>query len=130
VVVVIDGDSASAAEIIASSLENNGRADLVGETTAGTGTVLSPIELSDGSLVLVGTELWLTPDGEVIWHNGVDPTMEVANEEGVTVSLPYTFDGHQLGEATLSRLDDDQLVTAYREVLKSIPADSPATPVP
>jgi carboxyl-terminal processing protease len=92
--------------------------------------VLSPIELSDGSLVLVGTELWLTPDGEVIWHNGVDPTVEVANEEGVTVSLPYTFDGHQLGEATLSGLDDDQLVTAYREVLKSIPADSPATPVP
>jgi carboxyl-terminal processing protease len=130
VVVVIDGDSASAAEIIASSLENNGRAELVGETTAGTGTVLSPIELSDGSLVLVGTELWLTPDGEVIWHNGVDPTVEVANGEGVTVSLPYTFDGHQLGEATLSGLDDDQLVTAYREVLKSIPADSPATPVP
>ncbi len=130
VVVVIDGDSASAAEIVASSLENNGRAALVGETTAGTGTVLSPVELSDGSLILVGTELWLTPDGEVIWHNGVAPTIEVVNEEGVAISLPYTFGAPQIDEQTLIGLGDDQLTTAYRNVRETmIAAGLPATPV-
>ncbi len=130
VVVLIDGDSASAAEIVASSLENNDRAVLIGETTAGTGTVLSPVQLSDGSLVLVGTELWLTPDGDVIWHNGVDPTIEVANEEGATVSLPYTFQRHQLDEHTLNSLDDDQLTTAYGEILEAMAFGTSATPVP
>jgi carboxyl-terminal processing protease len=130
VVVVIDSDSASAAEIIASSLEDNGRAILVGETTAGTGTVLSPVELSDGSLVLVGTELWLTPHGEVIWHNGVDPTIEVENGEGVTVSLPFTFERHVVEEEALSGLEDDQLTTAHRRLLDDLFVFPNATPAP
>jgi carboxyl-terminal processing protease len=87
-VVLINGNSASAAEIIAASLHDNGRATLIGETTFGTGTVLSPFELEDGSIALLGTGLWLTPNGEQIWKVGVEPDVEVALPLGVYASRP------------------------------------------
>ena len=53
------------------------RSPLIGETTFGTGTVLTPFNLDDGSIVLLGTALWLEPDGEQIWKHGVTPDDEV-----------------------------------------------------
>ncbi|MER3485713.1 MAG: hypothetical protein C4345_06870, partial [Chloroflexota bacterium] len=70
--VLINGGSASAAEIVAVALRDNGRAELLGEKTFGTGTVLSPIPLDDGSMLVLGTGLWLTPKGEQMWHKGVE----------------------------------------------------------
>lgn len=116
VIVLIDGDSASAAEIVSSALRDNERAELVGETTYGTGTVLLPIELDDGSSVLIGTDLWLTADGEEIWKKGVDPTIEVENEVGVPPSFPYLFENNQLTDTQLEELPDAQLVRAYEEI--------------
>jgi carboxyl-terminal processing protease len=117
IVVLIDGDSASAAEITASSLADNGRATLVGETTRGTGTVLLPVELSDGSYVLIGTELWLTAKGEVIWHQGVDPSIEVEIGDAQMAELPYTFTDRQMSEASLAASGDTQLVAAHTELV-------------
>jgi carboxyl-terminal processing protease len=119
-VVLIDGDSASAAEITSSSIADNGRGTLVGQTTFGTGTVLLPMELEDGSMVLIGTEMWLTANGDVIWHKGVEPQIEVENEPGVQVSLPYSYDGNEVTETQFSELDDDQLLAAYQEVTRQI----------
>ena len=113
IVVLIDGDSASAAEITASSLEENGRATLVGETTRGTGTVLQPTQLTDGSMVLIGTELWLTANGEVIWHQGVDPNVEVELEDVTSAALPYTFEDNVVSEDDFATIDDTQLLAGY-----------------
>ena len=115
-VVLIDGDSASAAEITSSSIADNERGILIGEQTFGTGTVLLPMELEDGSMVLIGTEMWLTADGDVIWHQGVPPQIEIAREPGVQITLPYTYEGNEVTEAQLGELEDDQLLTAYDEV--------------
>jgi carboxyl-terminal processing protease len=117
IVVLIDGDSASAAEITASSLADNGRATLVGETTRGTGTVLLPIELSDGSYVLIGTELWLTANGAVIWHQGVKPSVEVEIDEAQMAELPYTFTDQEMPPSSLEASADTQLVAAHAELL-------------
>lgn len=119
-VVLIDGDSASAAEITSSSIENNDRGTLVGQTTAGTGTVLLPMELSDGSMVLIGTEMWLTADGDVIWHEGFAPTIEIANEPGVQVTLPFTFEENEVADDQFAELQDDQLLTAFDVITKQI----------
>ena len=54
-VVLVDGGTASSAEIVAGALQDAGRAKVVGETTFGTGTVLSEYDLSDGSALRVGT---------------------------------------------------------------------------
>jgi len=77
-VVLINGGTASAAEITAGALQDAHRADLVGETTFGTGTVLEQFHLSDGSALLLATEEWLTPAGRVIWHKGIGPDVSVS----------------------------------------------------
>ncbi len=82
VVVLINGGTASAAEIMSGALQDAHRATLVGETTFGTGTVLNQFSLPDGSALLLATEEWLTPNGQTIWHKGITP--------GVSVSLPLT----------------------------------------
>lgn len=123
-VVLIDGDSASAAEITSSSIENNDRGILIGQQTFGTGTVLLPMELSDGSTVLIGTELWLTADGEVIWKEGVPPTIEIANEPGVQVTLPFTYDDNEVTTEQFAELQDDQLLAAFDEISGQIAAES------
>lgn len=116
VIVLIDGDSASAAEIVSSALRDNERAELVGQTTYGTGTVLLPVPLEDESTVLIGTDLWLTANGDEIWKKGVDPTIEVANEVGVPPQFPYLFANNEVTEAQLEELPDAQLLRAYEEI--------------
>ena len=87
-VVLIDAGSASAAEIVSGALQDSGRAQLVGETTFGTGTVLQQFPLNDGSALLLATEEWLTPDGRVIWHMGIEPDVPVELPPGATPLLP------------------------------------------
>ncbi len=77
-IVLIDRNSASSAEITAGALAAGGRATLVGQTTFGTGTVLLPFDLADGSSIRLAIERWLTPEGELIFGVGIAPTVEVA----------------------------------------------------
>lgn len=72
-VVLINEGSASSSEIVSGAIQAAGRAVLVGETTFGTGTVLTPFRLSDGSRLLLGTQQWLTPDGRQIRGQGIEP---------------------------------------------------------
>jgi carboxyl-terminal processing protease len=110
-VVLINEGSASAAEILAASLRDNGRAVLLGETTFGTGTVLSPFELDDGSVALLGTALWLTPEGEQIWRVGVSPDVEVDLPGGVYPSRP--LEDPEVTSAELAVSTDAQLQEAH-----------------
>jgi carboxyl-terminal processing protease len=119
-VVLIDADSASASEITSSSISDNGRGLLVGQQTFGTGTVLLPMELTDGSMVLIGTDLWLTPNGDVIWHQGVEPDIAVENEPGVQITLPYSFDDNVVTNQQFGALEDDQLLSAYEQVTQQV----------
>jgi carboxyl-terminal processing protease len=119
-VVLVDRGSASAAEIVASSLRDNGRAKIVGSQTFGTGTVVSSYTLIDGSIAAVGTAIWKTPEGELVRDIGVTPTIEISLDPGVD---PIAFEG----EATLTPEDieqanDDQLVEGIRAL-------SPAGPL-
>lgn len=76
-VVLINGGSASSSEIFAGAIQDHERAQLVGETTFGTGTVLQPYILEDGSALLLGTRQWLTPEGRLIRKQGISPDVEV-----------------------------------------------------
>jgi carboxyl-terminal processing protease len=105
-VVLINQGSASAAEITAGALQDYGRATLVGKTTFGTGTVLNRFRLPDGSALLLATELWLTPKGRVIWHEGIDPDIEMDLPEDIAPSIPETE--RELTAEELQKLDDVQ----------------------
>ena len=88
--VLVNGGTASGAEIVAGALRDAHRASLVGETTFGTGTVLSEFRLSDGSALLLAIEEWLTPSGDVIWHKGIRPNAVVALAPGMSPLFPET----------------------------------------
>jgi carboxyl-terminal processing protease len=88
--VLVNGGTASAAEIVAAALKDGHRGPLVGETTFGTGTVLSEFKLSDGSALLLAIEEWLTPSGNVIWHKGITPNVVVALGPGSSPAFPET----------------------------------------
>jgi carboxyl-terminal processing protease len=110
VVVLIDEGTASSAEIFAGALQDYGRATLVGTKTFGTGTVLEPFELSDGSAVLLAVDQWLTAKGRTIWHEGIQPDVEV--ELAPDAAVLYPEEEVKLDADALKRSEDKQLLKA------------------
>jgi carboxyl-terminal processing protease len=77
-VVLINNGSASASEITAGALRDNGVATLVGSKTFGKGSVQQVINLSDGSELKVTTAHWYTPGGKNIDKQGIEPDVKVS----------------------------------------------------
>ena len=73
VAVLVNGSSASGAEIVAGALKDSGRALLVGETTFGKGSVQSVVSLPDGSALRMTTAEYFTPGEQPIHEKGVAP---------------------------------------------------------
>ena len=82
VTVLVNGGTASSAEIVAGALRDDEGAKVVGETTYGTGTVLAERRLSDGSSILLGIAEWLTPKGDFIRESGIEPDIRSLLEGG------------------------------------------------
>ena len=126
-VVLVNEYSASSSELVSSAIKAAGRAPLIGERTVGTGTVLLPFELSDGSMAVLGVELWLTAGGEEIYKKGIEPTIPVELEEGVSLALPIEFvsdqTDHILTDREWASIEDVQLQTAYSELAEQLAAD-------
>lgn len=80
-VVIVDGGSASASEIVAGALRDHGRAQLVGNKTYGKGSVQLIHELADRSSLHVTTAQWFTPDGTQISGQGLAPDIPIAEGE-------------------------------------------------
>ena len=76
-VVLINGGSASASEILAGALKDHGRAKLVGTKSFGKGTVQETEEFKDGSGLHVTIAKWLLPSGKNIHGEGIEPDVEI-----------------------------------------------------
>jgi carboxyl-terminal processing protease len=111
--VLVNENSASSAEILAGALRDNGRAPVIGETTFGTGTVLSEFVLRDGSSILLGVAEWLTPDGDFIRETGITPDVRVPLGEGTE---PLTPDDVRALSREEILAKDAQLRKAYEEL--------------
>ncbi len=103
IVVLVDGNSASAAEVLSGALKDHGEATLVGTTTFGKGIVQNIRMLKDGSSVKLTTSAYYTPSGANIHGIGIEPDVVVE------------FDG----EAYYNEDYDNQLEKA-KEVLRDM----------
>ncbi len=111
VVCLIDGGSASAAEILAAALSESGHVALIGEVTYGKGTVQETEDFSDGSSIKLTVARWLTPDGVWIHKKGIRPTISVPTPSyfrlpplPMSFRRPLSLDSNSVWVAVLQRM--------------------------
>jgi carboxyl-terminal processing protease len=117
-VVLTNQGTASSAEILAGAIQDHQRGQIVGETTFGTGTVLQPFVLDDGSGLMLGTSQWLTANGRLIRKQGIEP--DVAVELSISADLMHPTELEELTAAELLESEDTQALIAL-EMLSALP---------
>ena len=104
-IVLVNGGSASASEIVAGALQDHRRARIVGERTYGKGSVQTVVPLGEGNAIKLTTSRYLTPSGRSINGTGIDPDVVVHARS----------DQQYRGDAgTIARSDDPQLLEALK----------------
>ena len=104
VVVIIDAGSASASEVLAGALRDNGRARIVGSRSFGKGSVQTVMPLGNGDAVKLTTARYYTPSGRSIQARGIDPDRVLKPDTGPakpvagTAYTEATLPGHLRGD--------------------------------
>ena len=86
-VILLDGSSASASEIVAGALKEHKAAQIVGEKSYGKGSVQTTIDMPNGALLKVTIAKWFTPSGKNISNNGISPDIKVSAPKGESYLL-------------------------------------------
>ena len=86
-VILLDGSSASASEIVAGALKEYKAAQIVGEKSYGKGSVQTTIDMPNGALLKVTIAKWFTPSGKNISNNGISPDIKVSAPKGESYLL-------------------------------------------
>ena len=86
-VILLDGSSASASEIVAGALKEHKAAQIVGEKSYGKGSVQTTIDMPNGALLKVTIAKWFTPSGKNISNNGISPDIKVSVPKGESYLL-------------------------------------------
>lgn len=112
VVVLVNGRSASASEVLAGALKESGDYTLVGEKTFGKGTVQELNQLSDNSELKITVAKWLTPNGTWIHEKGIEPDVDIKQPS------VFLVPGIQMNELELSIGDVSSEILYAQELLK------------
>jgi carboxyl-terminal processing protease len=97
IAVLVNEGSASAAEIVAGALRDNGRAKLLGQRTFGKGSVQTVVPIGDGQALKLTTSRYYTPSGASIHERGLEPDIVLPVQETAALA----------GEAALVERDAD-----------------------
>lgn len=96
IIILVNEDTASAAEVLTLALKENLNATVVGEKTYGKGTIQLPLSFKDGSSLKYTTAQWLSPSGKSINKKGITPDVIVSLDPAVTISAPKLGDDEVL----------------------------------
>ncbi|MGN0367312.1 MAG: S41 family peptidase [Wujia sp.] len=107
-VVLVNGNSASASEIFSGAMQDTGKAEIVGTTTFGKGIVQSVIPLEDGSAVKMTIAKYFTPNGNDIHEKGIEPDVVVELPDKKTTAV------------NIERKDDTQLQKAQEIIAEKL----------
>jgi carboxyl-terminal processing protease len=107
-VVLVDGKSASAAEIVAAALQDRGRAVVIGTSSFGKGTVQTVIRLPNGGEITLTWSRLIAPSGYVLHGLGVMPAICTSGANGGQLGL--------IDQALMARMKTSTLMEAWRKV--------------
>ena len=121
-VVLVDGGSASASEILAGALKDHGVATIIGSQTFGKGSVQELVPVKDGSSLKVTVARWLTPNGTSISNNGLTPdiTIDRTPQERVAGEDPQKDAAVRFlaGEEVVSESFEEQVTETVEPILQ------------
>ena len=116
-VVLVNAGSASASEIVAGALRDNGRAMVVGTRTYGKGSVQTVMPLSDGRAIKLTTSRYYTPAGVSIHERGIEPDVPVAMAPGL--SRLFRGPGSDVEVVDDNQLQEALRILGYRPIMQS-----------
>lgn len=117
-VVLVNGNSASAAEIVSGAIKDTSSGILVGEKTFGKGVVQSILSLSDGSAVKITTQHYYTAHKNDINHKGIEPDIKVTISDANQRKEAAFYRAHS--EALYDTQYDTQLQTALLQMKQQL----------
>ena len=112
--VLVNGNTASAAEIVSGALQDNNRATIMGTKTLGTGTILNEFDLPDGSAIYLGVIEWLTPKGHFIRNLGITPNIVVNMPANNYPLSPNQENQQNMSLQQIFQSGDAQLISAIK----------------
>lgn len=119
IVMLVNRSTAGAGEVVASSILENARGDVLGDKTFGNGSIQNVIEMQDGSALILSVAKYYTPSGKVIQDTAITPNILVADSNDDFISPDEDIDQPEAQPPSKKKDQPDEQLRRAIEVLRN-----------